>query len=50
MSVHGMTRRAYFSAPVQVLLAFARTGTFAARADEMGRYEIGGLARVVYNG
>lgn len=45
-----MTRRAYFSAPVQTLLAFTRTDALLARADEMGGYDIGGLGRVVYNG
>lgn len=45
-----MRRRDYFEPPVQKLLAFARTPEFAARAAEMGGYDVGGLGRVTYNG
>ncbi len=45
-----LRRREYFEPPVQQLLGFARTPEFAARAAEMGGYDIGGLGTVVYNG
>ncbi len=45
-----LARRDYFEPPFQRLLAFARGEEFAARAREMGGYEVGGLGRVVYNG
>jgi putative molybdopterin biosynthesis protein len=44
-----MRRRDYFEAPVQKLLAFARTPNFASRAAELGGYDIGGLGSVVLN-
>ncbi len=43
-------RRDYFEAPVQKLLAFARSEAFAARAREMGGYDVSGLGEVVWNG
>ncbi len=42
-------RRAYFEPPVQALLAFARSDAFAARAAEMGGYDISHLGAIVYN-
>lgn len=42
-------QRDYFEAPVQALLAFTRTADFAARAAEMGGYDIGRTGRVVWN-
>ncbi len=45
-----LRRRDYFEAPIQTLLAFARTPKFAARAAEMGGYNISGLGNVRYNG
>jgi excisionase family DNA binding protein len=45
-----MTRRAYFEPPVQRLLDFARSETFAARATHMGGYDLSGLGGVVWNG
>ena len=45
-----LRRREYFEPPVQQLLGFARTPEFAARAAEMGGYDVGGLGTVVYNG
>lgn len=44
-----MRRRDYFEAPVQKLMAFARTPNFASRAAELGGYDIGGLGSVVLN-
>ena len=45
-----MTRRAYFEAPVQRLLDFARSEAFAARATHLGGYDLNGLGGVVWNG
>lgn len=45
-----MTRRDYFEAPFQRLLAFTRCKPFAERANDIGGYEISGLGRVVLNG
>jgi excisionase family DNA binding protein len=42
-------RRDYFEPPLQALLAFARTESFAAKAAAMGGYDIGGLGRVHFN-
>jgi excisionase family DNA binding protein len=42
-------RRDYFEAPVQKLLAFARTADFASRAADLGGYDIGGLGSVIVN-
>lgn len=44
-----LRRRDYFELPVQKLLRFAATPAFAARAAELGGYDIAGLGRVVYN-
>jgi excisionase family DNA binding protein len=44
-----MRRRDYFEEPVQALMAFARTPAFAARAAELGGYDVASLGRVAYN-
>jgi len=44
-----LMRRDYFEAPVQALLTFARSKAFAARAAQLGGYDIGELGRIVYN-
>lgn len=43
-------RRDYFEPPLQALFAFARTPAFAARAKQMGGYDVRGLGAVRYNG
>ena len=43
-------RRDFFEPPLQKLLSFARTPAFAARAEELGGYDITGLGAVRYNG
>ncbi len=43
-------RRMWFEEPMQRLLAFARTAPFAARAAELGGYDVSGLGRIHYNG
>lgn len=43
-------RHDWFEPPVQALLDFCRTPAFAARAAELGGYDVGGLGRVIYNG
>lgn len=45
-----MTRRAYFEPPVQRLLEFARSESFAARAAHLGGYDLSDLGGVVWNG
>lgn len=45
-----MTRRDYFEAPFQRLLAFTRSKPFVERANEIGGYDLSGLGRVVLNG
>jgi len=45
-----LRRRDYFAAPVQRLLAFAGGAPFAARAGQMGGYDVSGLGRVHLNG
>lgn len=45
-----MTRRAYFEAPMQSLLAFAQSDAFQKRAAHLGGYDIAHLGRVVWNG
>lgn len=45
-----MTRRDYFEPPIQTLLAFARTDTFARRAAHLGGYDLADLGRVLWNG
>ena len=42
-------RRAYFEAPVQSLLAFARTPAFEAKARELTGYDLGPLGSVRWN-
>lgn len=44
-----IARKDYFEPPFQRLLAFARGEEFAARAREMGGYDVGETGRVVYN-
>ena len=44
-----MERRHYFGAPVQALLAFARTELFAARAARMGGYGVTANGAVAFN-
>jgi putative molybdopterin biosynthesis protein len=44
-----MRHRDYFGAPVQSLLAFARTEAFCARAARMGGYEVGETGRVAFS-
>ena len=43
-------RRAFFEPPLQRLFGFARGAAFAARARELGGYDIAGLGRVHFNG
>ena len=43
-------RRDWFEPPIQALMAFTRTPAFAARAAELGGYDISGLGTVRYNG
>jgi len=45
-----MTRRDYFEPPIQTLLAFARSDTFARRAAHLGGYDLTDLGRVLWNG
>ena len=45
-----MTKRAYFEAPIQTLLGFARTDTFLRRAAHLGGYDLSDLGRVVWQG
>lgn len=45
-----MNRRTYFEPPVQRLLEFARSESFAARAAHLGGYDLSDLGRVVWNG
>jgi excisionase family DNA binding protein len=43
-------RRAFFEPPLQRLWAFCRTAPFAAKARDLGGYDVGGFGRVHYNG
>ena len=43
-------RRAYFEAPLQRLLTFARSQIFAKKAAGMGGYDIADLGRIRFNG
>jgi excisionase family DNA binding protein len=43
-------RRAYFEAPLQRLFAFCRTAAFAAKARDLGGYDVEGFGCVHYNG
>jgi len=45
-----MTRRDYFEPPIQTLLAFARSDTFARRAEHYGGYDLTDIGRVLWNG
>ena len=45
-----MGRRDYFEPPFQKLLAAAGAPAFAARAAELGGYDITGLGAISYNG
>jgi molybdate-binding protein len=45
-----MTRRDYFEPPVQTLLAFTRSDSFARRAAHLGGYDLSDLGRVLWNG
>ncbi len=42
-------RRDYFEPPLQALLAFARTTSFAQQASAMGGYDIAASGRIVFN-
>lgn len=42
-------RQAYFEPAVQALLAFARSGDFAAKAQALGGYDLAGLGEVRWN-
>jgi putative molybdopterin biosynthesis protein len=44
-----MRRRDYFEPPMQKLLEFARTPGFAARAADLGGYDVAGAGRVAFN-
>ncbi|MCC5984870.1 MAG: helix-turn-helix transcriptional regulator [Rhodobacteraceae bacterium] len=44
-----MTRRDYFEPPIQTLLAFARTDSFARRAEHLGGYDLTDLGKVLWN-
>jgi putative molybdopterin biosynthesis protein len=43
-------RHAYFEPPLQRLLEFCRTPAFAAKARDLGGYDVSGLGTVRYNG
>ena len=43
-------RQAYFEEPLQRLIAFCRGPAFAAKAAELGGYDVTGFGRVHYNG
>jgi excisionase family DNA binding protein len=45
-----MTRRDYFEPPIQTLLAFARSDSFARRAAHLGGYDLTDLGKVLWNG
>jgi len=44
-----MRRRDYFEPPMQTLLEFARSPGFAARAADLGGYDVQGVGKVVFN-
>lgn len=44
-----LDRRVYFEPPVQTLLAFARTPSFAAKARDLGGYDLSPLGTVRWN-
>ncbi len=43
-------RRAWFEPPFQRLLTFCASSAFAAKAEELGGYDLGGHGRVIWNG
>jgi len=43
-------RRGYFEAPFQTFLGFCRSEAFAAKARELGGYDVSGFGKVHYNG
>ncbi|MGI9336840.1 MAG: substrate-binding domain-containing protein, partial [Gammaproteobacteria bacterium] len=43
-------RRSWFEPPLQTLFAFCRSETFAAKADELGGYDLTEHGRVHWNG
>ena len=43
-------RRAWFEPPFQRLLDFCASPAFAAKAEELGGYDLGGHGRVIWNG
>ena len=45
-----INRRSYFEPPLQMLLAFCRTQTFAAHAKALGGYDLAEHATVIWNG
>jgi excisionase family DNA binding protein len=45
-----MTRRDYFEPPIQTLLGFARSDSFARRAEHYGGYDLADLGKVLWNG
>jgi excisionase family DNA binding protein len=45
-----MTRRDYFEPPIQTLLAFARSDSFARRAAHLGGYDLTDFGKVLWNG
>jgi excisionase family DNA binding protein len=45
-----MRRRDYFEAPLQRLVAFARSTVFAAEAERLGGYDLESAGRVAWNG
>jgi excisionase family DNA binding protein len=45
-----MTRRDYFEPPFQTLLAFARSDSFARRAEHLGGYDLADIGKVLWNG
>jgi putative molybdopterin biosynthesis protein len=44
-----MTRRDYFEPPIQSLLAFTRSDTFARRAEHLGGYDLADIGKVLWN-
>jgi excisionase family DNA binding protein len=45
-----MIRRDYFEPPIQTLLAFVRSDTFARRAEHLGGYDLTDIGQVLWNG
>jgi len=44
-----MSRRDYFEPPIQTLMAFARSDTFARRAEHLGGYDLTDIGKVLWN-